>query len=93
MLFRSTVRTYVRELATRPLPVQDVSDWYATSVVARLLEHDTTRQISALQGRLQRLQADNAEANSDDMVTVMAQMSALDAYRRQLREIVAGETG
>ena len=86
-----TVRTYVRELATRPLPVQDVSDWYATSVVARLLEHDTTRQISALQGRLQRLQSDSADANSDDMVAVMAQMSALDAYRRQLRDIVSGE--
>jgi DNA primase len=87
-----TVRSFVRELATRPLPVVDVTAWYATSVVARLLEHDTARQIDGLRGRLQRLQSQGESDDSEQMHDVMTQLSALEGYRRQLRDIVAGQS-
>lgn len=86
-----TIRSFVRELATRPLPVVDVTAWYATSVVARLLEHDTARQIDALRGKLQRLQSQGDEADGEPMQEVMTQLSALEGYRRQLRDIVSGQ--
>ncbi|NBO46611.1 MAG: hypothetical protein EBU85_06325, partial [Actinobacteria bacterium] len=86
-----TVRSFVRELATRPLPVVDVTAWYATSVVARLLEHDTARQIDALRGKLQRLQSQGDDADGEPMQEVMTQLSALEGYRRQLRDIVSGQ--
>ncbi len=87
-----TVRSFVRELATRPLPTNQVNEWYATSIVARLLEFDTLRQIAVAQGRLQRLQADGAEGvDSEQMQSAMTTLAALEGYRRQLRDVIAGE--
>lgn len=87
-----TVRTFVRELATRPLPATQVTEWYATSIVARLLEYDTLRQIADMQGRLQRLQSDGAsDVDGEQMQSTMATLSALEGYRRQLRDVIAGE--
>lgn len=85
------VRSFVRELATRPLPVVDVTAWYATSVIARLLEHDTARQIDLLRGKLQRLQSQGDDTDGEPMQEVMTQLSALEGYRRQLRDIVSGQ--
>ena len=88
-----TVRSFVRELATRPLPTHDLNEWYATSLVARLLELDTMRQINELQGKLQRLQSDSeAPEAAAGMQEVMTQLAALEGYRRQLRDIISGQT-
>ncbi len=76
------VRSMVRGLAVEPLPVANQVDArYTTSVIARLLEMDAGRRISELRGRLQRLDEGTAE-----QVTAFADLMALEAYRRDLRE-------
>ncbi len=76
------VRTLVRGLAVEPLPVANQVDArYTTSVIARLLEMDAGRRISELRGRLQRL-----DEGTPEQVTAFADLMALEAYRRDLRE-------
>ena len=76
------VRTLVRALSVEPLPVADRADArYSTSVIARLLEMDASRRIAELRGRLQR-----TEESSPQYAAVFADLMALEAYRRDLRE-------
>jgi DNA primase len=76
------VRSMVRGLAVEPLPVANQVDArYTTSVIARLLEMDAGRRISELRGRLQRL-----DEGTPEQVTAFADLMALEAYRRDLRE-------
>ncbi|MGA0067748.1 MAG: DNA primase, partial [Candidatus Nanopelagicales bacterium] len=76
------VRGRVRGLAVEPLPVSQGADArYATSVVARLLEMDAARRIGELRGRLQRL-----EEGTPEQAAAFADLMALEAYRRDLRE-------
>jgi len=76
------VRGRVRALAVEPLPVSQEADArYATSVIARLLEVDAARRIGELRGRLQRLDDGTAE-----QAAAFADLMALEAYRRDLRE-------
>ena len=76
------VRGRVRSLAVEPLPVSQEADArYATSVIARLLEMDAARRIGELRGRLQRLDEGTAE-----QAAAFADLMALEAYRRDLRE-------
>ena len=86
-----TVRSYVRQLISRPLPVDQVNERYATSLVARLLELDTLRQTQQLQGKLSRMQASDETDASDQSDEIMRQLSGLEGYRRELRSIVQGE--
>lgn len=75
-------RGRVRSLAVEPLPVSQEADArYATSVIARLLEMDAARRIGELRGRLQRL-----EEGTPDQAAAFADLMALEAYRRDLRE-------
>ena len=76
------VRSMVRGLAVEPLPVANQVDArYTTSLIARLLEMDAGRRISELRGRLQRL-----DEGTPEQVTAFADLMALEAYRRDLRE-------
>lgn len=76
------VRDDVRALAVAPMPVSDGADArYATSVIARLLELDASRRIAELRGRLQR-----ADTDDEGQAAVFAELMALEATRRQLRE-------
>ena len=76
------VRSRVRGLAVEPLPVsQDADARYATSVIARLLEMDAARRIGELRGRLQRL-----DEGTPEQAAAFADLMALEAYRRDLRE-------
>ena len=76
------VRGRVRGLAVEPLPVSQEADArYATAVIARLLEMDAARRIGELRGRLQRL-----EEGTPEQATAFADLMALEAYRRDLRE-------
>lgn len=76
------VRGRVRGLAVEPLPVAHGADArYATSVIARLLEMDAARRIGELRGRLQRL-----EEGTPEQAGAFADLMALEAYRRDLRE-------
>ena len=76
------VRGRVRGLAVEPLPVSQEADArYATSVIARLLEMDAARRIGELRGKLQRL-----EEGAPEQAAAFADLMALEAYRRDLRE-------
>lgn len=76
------VRGRVRALAVEPLPVsQDADARYATSVIARLLEMDAARRIGELRGRLQRL-----DEGAPEQAAAFADLMALEAYRRDLRD-------
>lgn len=76
------VRSTVRALAVEPMPVSDSANArYATSVIARLLEFDASRRIEDLRGRVQR-----AEEGSPERDALFADLMALEAYRRDLRD-------
>ncbi len=76
------VRSAVRGLAVEPMPVANQVDArYTTSVIARLLEMDAGRRIAELRGRLQRL-----DEGTPEQVSAFADLMALEAYRRDLRE-------
>jgi len=83
-----SVRASVRALAVEPLPAAAGQDArYATSVVARLLEVAAARLIADLRGRLQR--ADPVE-QAEDHAAIFAELIAVEAYRRDLREHATG---
>ena len=85
-----TVRGYVRQLVSRPLPVIEIDADYAISMVARLLELDTLRQTEQLRSKLMRIQnSDDADAFEQSQ-EVLRELDRLEAYRRQLRETVQG---
>lgn len=76
------VRRGVRALSVEPMPVSGGPDIrYATSVIARLLEFDAERRVADLRGRVQR-----ADEGTPERETLFADLMALEAYRRDLRE-------
>ena len=76
------VRSTVRALAVEPMPVSDSANArYSTSVIARLLEFDASRRIEDLRGRVQR-----AAEGSPERDALFADLMALEAYRRDLRD-------
>lgn len=76
------VRRGVQALSVEPMPVSGEPDIrYATSVIARLLEFDAERRIADLRGRVQR-----AEEGTPERERLFADLMALEAYRRDLRE-------
>ncbi len=81
------VRAVVHELAVDPLPIDEVDARYAQSVIARLLEIDASRRITDLKARLQRIEP---AGDPDAYQALFADVLALEAYRRGLREQVAG---
>ena len=81
------VRAQVRALTVEPLPsVSEANERYATSVIARLLELDAGRRINDLRGQLQRTEPDDPAYQS-----LFADLLALEAYRRELKEETLGE--
>ena len=81
------VRAQVRALTVEPLPsVSEADERYATSVIARLLELDAGRRINDLRGQLQRTEPDDPAYQA-----LFADLLALEAYRRELKEETLGE--
>jgi len=83
------VRAVVHELAVDPLPTDAADQRYAQSVIARLLEIDASRRIADLKARLQRVEP---ASDPDAYQGLFTDVLALEAYRRGLREQVAGGT-
>jgi len=74
-------RSVARGLTVEPLPVKGAVDArFTTAVIARLLEMDASRRIADLRGRMQRL-----EEGSEEQTQAFAELMALEAYRRDLR--------
>jgi DNA primase len=81
------VRSVVHELAVDPMPIGEVDQRYAHSVIARLLEIDASRRITDVKARLQRVEP---SSDPDAYQALFADVLALESYRRGLREQVAG---
>ena len=76
------IRSRVRALAVEPLPVSGgVDARFTTAVLARLLEMDAARRVADLRGQMQRM-----EEGSPEQAKAFADLMALEAYRRDLRE-------
>ncbi len=81
------VRSVVHELAVDPIPAMNIDYRYAQSVLARLLEIDASRRITDVKARLQRIEP---TSDPDTYQALFADVLALEAYRRGLREQVSG---
>ena len=79
------VRRVVLELSVDPLPKEDPDQRYAVSVIARLLELDASRRIADLKSQL--AQAAPTDPSYQQLFT---DLLSLEAYRRDLRQRVAG---
>jgi len=79
------VRSVVHELAVDPIPAVIIDYRYAQSVLARLLEIDASRRIIDVKARLQRIEP---TSDPDTYQALFADVLALEAYRRGLREQV-----
>lgn len=84
------VRAHVTALAVEPARTDDVEDEgrYALSILARLRELDTTRQITDLKSRLQRV---NPVEQVDEYNRLFGELLGLEQARRALREQAIGE--
>ena len=80
------VRSVVHELAVDPIPAMNIDYRYAQSVLARLLEIDASRRITDVKARLQRIEP---ASDPDTYQALFADVLALEAYRRGLREQVS----
>lgn len=79
-----SARRLVRELAVEPLPAENGQDVrYVIGVISRLLEHDASRRIADLRGRLQRT---DPATHPDEYQQCFADLLALEDYRRSLRQ-------
>jgi DNA primase len=85
------IRAYVREYTVDPLHIRDTDDErirdYAAAVMARLLEMDATRRAVELKGRLQRTSPTEHQVEYNKL---FAELTALEQYRRQMRERALG---
>ncbi|MCA1824211.1 MAG: DNA primase, partial [Frankia sp.] len=82
------VRSLITELAVEPLrTTDDGEELYVASVVARLQELGITPRLVELKGRLQRL---NPVEQADDYNKLFADLIALEARKRALREQAVG---
>jgi len=73
-------------LAVDPIPAMNIDYRYAQSVLARLLEIDASRRITDVKARLQRIEP---ASDPDTYQALFADVLALEAYRRGLREQVS----
>ncbi|MDP9393594.1 MAG: DNA primase [Actinomycetota bacterium] len=82
------VRALVRELAVAPMPVgADSAARYATEVLARLEELATTRSITEVKARMERM---NPVEQAEEYNRLFGKVVALEQHRRTLRERAIG---
>jgi DNA primase len=82
------VRRLARELAVEPVPSDETAQQrYAVEVLARLEELAVTRTIANVKSRLQRI---NPVEQTTDYNRLFAELIALEAHRRQLRDRAIG---
>ncbi len=79
------VRRVVLELSVDALPKENPDQRYAVSVVARLLQLVADRRITEVKAHLSQ-----ADPTSPTHAQLFADLLAIEAYRRELREHVAG---
>jgi DNA primase len=84
------VRAHTTALAVEPLRTDDEGDEqrYCASILARLRELHTTRQVTELKSKLQRV---NPVEQVDEYNRLFGELLGLEQYRRTLREQAIGE--
>ena len=82
------LRSRVNALAVEPLRAgSEGQERYADAVLARMHEIVTSRQVSTLKGRLQRI---NPLEQAEEHARLFGELIALESYRRGLRERAIG---
>jgi DNA primase len=82
------LRAGVPALAVEPLRIgAEATERYADSVIARMHEIATARQIAALKSRLQRI---NPQEHPEEHARLFGQLISLESHRRVLRERAIG---
>ncbi len=79
-------RRAVRALAARPLPADPDDADYAVGVLARLLDQSAERRVADLRAALA-----GVESQPDEQSRILADLLAVEEYRRTLRSYWAGE--
>jgi DNA primase len=79
---------HVRALAVEPLPVDRPDERYVQAVLARVLELDAGRRIDEIKGTLQRSELQD---DADEQGRLLADLIALEQYRRSMREFAVGD--
>ena len=86
---RESARAMLTALAVEPLLAtgEEADSGYVNAVLARLQEMATVRRVSALKGKLQRM---NPVEDPDGYTRVFGQLVALEQEARSLRERAMG---
>ena len=79
---------HVRALAVEPLPVDVPDERYVQAVLARVLELDAGRRIDEIKATLQRSELQD---NPEEHQRVLADLLALEQYRRAMRDFAIGD--
>mgnify|MGYP006266294709 CR=1 FL=1 len=80
---------HVRALAVEPLPVDRPDERYVQAVLARVLELDAGRRIDEIKANLQR---SDLQDDPEEQQRLLADLLALEQYRRSMREFAVGDT-
>jgi DNA primase len=84
------LRGGVHALAVEPLRIgPEAQDRYVDSVLSRMQEIVTSRQIASLKSRMQRI---NPQENAAEHARLFGELIALERYRRSLRDRAVGGT-
>ena len=79
---------HVRALAVEPLPVDQPDERYVQAVLARVLELDAGRRIDEIKAVLQRSELQD---DPEEQQRLLADLLALEQYRRSMREFAVGD--
>ena len=80
-----SVRSQIVALTVEPITSTRIDVRYVEALLARLLELDSERRVDDIKGQLQRMPQESAEYQG-----LFAELLALEAHRRELREIAVG---
>jgi DNA primase len=78
----------VRELTIEPLPNDNPDERYVHAILARLLELDAARRIAEIKASLQRF---TDQSDPDGQQQLLADLIALENYRREMRDFAIGD--
>ena len=79
---------HVRALAVEPMPIDRPDERYVQAVLARVLELDAGRRIDEIRATIQR---NELQDDQEEQSRLLADLLALEQYRRAMREFAIGD--
>ncbi len=79
---------HVRALAVEPMPIDRPDERYVQAVLARVLELDAGRRIDEIKATIQR---NELQDDQEEQSRLLADLLALEQYRRAMREFAVGD--